>query len=212
MYYCYRLNNAAVTDILLGRAYERGRAKRAALEYVLSGNDYEPANDWIRSYETGEFAIDAPKLEVDYPPQAYPRVSIAQAILERWAKHLVSEGKRIDEYIDELLVGAIVLPFGFPALPYKAERQLTSVLNFRDDLRAYEREVEDFLEEVSMKASARTDVLPVTQILNQLQRTYDRAYDVCVLKVTTSTNTWMAVASLVVAVIAVAIAIWSGRT
>ena len=219
-------------DKLLGSGYTKGEAKQRAIKKLLGKpeklaekhadeekrKEWEERADLLQKLKKEELELGSSELDARYDankshfdPSA---PSIGRLALERWSHEIIVCGRRLDTQLDVLLSEVIALKFDWNSSRSRIADKLQSVLVRREDLRAFEIEVEEFLESVSDRAEPNLDVLPITKLMNQLQRTYDRVYDLCVLKLTTISQTRATYASILVAIVAVLIALaqanWGG--
>ncbi len=202
----------------MSEPYERGGALRNAIGALLE--DLSPA---INSEDTPT-SSKAKKseqllrrvLEQEVPPWSprlntglsrYGRGNVRVSVMERWAGSLIESGTRLDDEMDDMLSEAVRLGFGWSDRSGPIKSALAKTLEKRHQVRAFEIDVEHFLQAVARIEGFSYDVMPVVQMLNQLQHTYDRAYDVCALKLTTVSNANLSLASVGLAVVAALIAL-----
>ena len=207
--------------LLLGAGYERDTARLEAADRVAKDartlrktiEAKGPKHDGIkvralkRTEETAD-GFGQRRIAIDGSGMSYridtgtTSVRVGHQLLDVWAQRLIAHGRRLDDQLDELLSELIAYDFKAWTDARPIEASLGSVLVRREDIRAYEREVEEHLHDISVTTGASFDVLPVTQMLSQLQRTYDLA----TFKITSISSTRSTYASLVVAVVALGIA------
>lgn len=116
----------------------------------------------------------------------YSDETIGERIAGEWASKLVGHGRRLDEAFDSALSDFVAVDDGLENPPRRpgawgelqktASEHLRAHVARRSSVRAFEQDVEHYLH---LKADLQLlgDVQPVTQTLNELQKTFDRAYD-----------------------------------
>ncbi len=132
--------------------------------------------------------------------------SIAHAILPQWRTQLLSHARNIDEGSDTLLSSASMLEYSYLSKLKNLNNCLNEILSFRHHVRRLELDVESFVVNVS-EVGLDLDLVPLTQQMNQLHHTYDRAFDLIMMKINSWHQTHLAVASLIVALVAVVISV-----
>jgi hypothetical protein len=139
-------------------------------------------------------------------------------LVREWRTALIVSGRELGGYLDGRVMEVIGLPFGvdkqawnpFGWQPLKVP--ITAVLSdlplYRDDVRAYEVDVAQYLENASA-VGLGAEVLPVTQMLNALEQTYKRGFDLCVLKLNIASAGQVSATNIMIAVLALVVATFS---
>jgi hypothetical protein len=126
-------------------------------------------------------------------------------------------GINIDDKIDDLTNKLIACRDGWLSNKRKLDKILNDLLEMRHSVRNFEVEVEDYLLRLSistMPTIVNQLAEPVVQILNELNNTFKRAFDLCVLKINsintgrvTSTNILISILALIVSLLSLFVAI-----
>jgi hypothetical protein len=144
-------------------------------------------------------------------------------VVHAWAVRLIHHADRLDEQLNIILRDVIGLPFGIDkvmANPFgwkKLLRNLSRHLSFivarRDDMRALESDVKHYLQNAT-KVKQTDEVLSVSEALNEIQRTYRTAFDLCIVKLNSvnsgrisATNICLSIVAVIIAVAGVLVAV-----
>ena len=131
-------------------------------------------------------------------------------IFSVWSHELVKRGRLLDDQLDELVVEAIAYPFGVWDSTRPIRATLDALLVRRYAVRALERDVEQLSENLAATYNTPAGPLdPVVQVMNELRATYQRAFDLCTLKLNTIVSTRATYGSIAIALIALGVALTS---
>lgn len=133
-------------------------------------------------------------------------VSLQTKLLPLWKTRLLEAARGLDEEADILLSNASTLNYGPFSSIGSLNGKLNEILSLRYPIRRLEVDVESFLINVS-EAETEMDLLALTQQMTQLHHTYDRAFDLITMKINSWQQMHLALASLLVAAVAIIISI-----
>ena len=183
------------------------------IEKLGSTESYPTPDEYTNAYYSMLKKIPLNHIDV---PRSIPAGSEV-FVFRTWAAILVKDGINIDDKIDDLTNKLIACRDGWLSNKRKLDKILNDLLEMRHSVRNFEVEVEDYLLRLSrstMPTIVNQLAEQVVQILNELNNTFKRAFDLCVLKINsintgrvTSTNILISILALIVSLLSFFVAI-----
>lgn len=181
--------------------YEKGQSKLDVLNSMSQnqkekGRKFRPANTPDLSLFTDEKEIGS--------------LSKYHSIL-LWAGCLINHGRGLDNQIDQLLSNVIIAGSSFYRSKKPIKNILDVLLDSRESIRNYETDVEEFMNIAGIIDHSQNlnAVNVVSQILNQINSTYSRVFDLCILKLNSISNSRVTCANILISSTALFIALLS---
>lgn len=196
-YNCYDALNVAVREI----------------ERLGDTESYQTSAEYTKAYHLMLEKISP--TPIDIPRNIPPEYEVV--FFRAWAATLVKYGIEIDNEIDASANELIACSDSWLSDKKKPNRILDNLLKIRHSVREFEVEAESYLLRLSTSAIPMLInqlAYPVVQILNELNNTFKRAFDLCVLKMNsinsgrvTSTNILISILALIVSLLSLFVAI-----
>jgi hypothetical protein len=193
--------------------YDALKLAVSEIEKLGSPESYQMPGEYTNAYYSMLKKI--PPTPIDFPRNIPPDNEVF--FFRTWAAILVNYGINIDNKIDDLTNELITCRDSWLSNKRKLDKILNDLLEMRHSVRNFEVEVEDYL--LSLSISKMPTIInqlaePVVQILNELNNTFKRAFDLCVLKINsinsgrvTSTNILISILALIVSLLSLFVAI-----
>jgi hypothetical protein len=127
-----------------------------------------------------------------------------------WGGFLAKHCKDLDAELDELTNRVMACKDSWFRKKTPVLEVLNSLLEGRSTMRDLEAEVEEFVLCLITIPSILNELSdPVIQMLNEVHKTYERTFDLCVLKLSTINAGRITATNIMLSISALAIAVWS---
>lgn len=181
--------------------YEKGQSKQDVLnsmseKQIENGRNFQPANTPDLSLFTNDKEIGS--------------LTNYRSIL-LWAGCLINHGRILDNRIDHLLSNVIIAESAFYSSKKPIQCIFDVLLSSRESIRNFETDVEEFMNIAGIIDHSQNlnAVNVVSNMLNQINSTYSRVFDLCILKLSSISNSRVTCTNILISSTALFIALLS---